>query len=338
MKDYIYSRKAYRIQRAIKELYDYDYSLPNSEELISGYSEGYMPFYLYDEMVANVVEKFGVSSVMAISELTQVSDSGLIGQLIINCERIIDAMNVYADYAELLSDVARYEFSADDSAYEMRLFFKREYHSAEFIFHKILLDTYNIFVGISEFKVSLSDFYLRVGIKNPVVDERFFDTDYGQLIQAGEAYYYARIARKYMDVPIYQPSSELVPGISSVLQKQAEYLRNTTYAGRVESVIFFSEFPSRVGVDYVAETLGVSRNQLQRRLMAEGVKFQEIKNGVLLQRVSFLISAQNRTLKEIAKMLGYSNPSALSRSFKSWSGMSFEQYVASAAYDKKDND
>lgn len=334
MKDYIYSRKAYRIQKAVKERFGYEYQLPNDNHVATGYLEGYMPFSLYDEMVSEVVKRFGVHSVFSISKLTQVSDSGLIGQLIVNSEKIIDAMNAYAEYSELLGDVAKYEFYGEDSYYEMRLFFKENYESSEFIFHKILLDTYNIFTSISETEVDFHDFYLSVGIRNEYVEEGLLKFEYGKIIQPKADFYYARVARKYMDTPVFQPCLELAPSINEILKQRALEIKRSTNAARIESIIFFSEQPSRVNIEMASEILSLSRAQLQRRLFSEGFKFQEIKNSVLKKRVAFLALTQGKSLREISIILGYSNPSALSRSFKSWYGVSFEYYIK--ALNRKD--
>ena len=83
---------------------------------------------------------------------------------------------------------------------------------------------------------------------------------------------------------------------------------------------------SGANADAVAGRLNVSTRTLRRRLSDEGVSFQEAKSLARERRAKYLLSNGNGSLTEIAYELGYSELSAFSRAFRSWSGETPQAY------------
>lgn len=76
----------------------------------------------------------------------------------------------------------------------------------------------------------------------------------------------------------------------------------------------------------VAEELGMSPWSLQRRLRANGVSFQDVVRGSRRELALRHVGGSDVPLTEIALALGYSEQSAFSRAFRSWTGMSPRTY------------
>jgi len=72
----------------------------------------------------------------------------------------------------------------------------------------------------------------------------------------------------------------------------------------------------------VARDLGMSARSLQRCLEARGTSFREIADGALRDRAEALLRATDHPLTEVGFLLGFSEQSAFTRSFKRWTGMS----------------
>jgi len=70
----------------------------------------------------------------------------------------------------------------------------------------------------------------------------------------------------------------------------------------------------------VARALNMSERSLRRLLSEYKVTFKELKIKVFTQRASYYLQHTNMTISEIAYELGYSEPSSLSRAFKSSCG------------------
>ena len=72
----------------------------------------------------------------------------------------------------------------------------------------------------------------------------------------------------------------------------------------------------------VADKLGMSGRTFNRRLGVRGVTFRHIMGNVRSQMAQNLLSQQNVSITETAYLLGYSDPSAFNRAFKTWTGTS----------------
>jgi len=75
--------------------------------------------------------------------------------------------------------------------------------------------------------------------------------------------------------------------------------------------------PSLIGV---ARTLGVPERTLYRRLAARGLSYKTLLGELRFQLARRYLADAGLSLTEIALMLGYSEQSAFTRAFRSWSG------------------
>ncbi len=79
-------------------------------------------------------------------------------------------------------------------------------------------------------------------------------------------------------------------------------------------------------MDNVATSLAISPRTLRRRLLNEGVTFQELKSLTRERRARYYLSSTSLSLSEIAFQLGFSELSAFSRSFRAQTGDTPQNY------------
>jgi len=79
-------------------------------------------------------------------------------------------------------------------------------------------------------------------------------------------------------------------------------------------------------LDEIADMFNVSRKTIERNLQFEGTHFSEIKRRYLQRKSYELLANGNLSIKEIADQLDYSNPQNFIRTFKSWYGVSPNEY------------
>ena len=108
-----------------------------------------------------------------------------------------------------------------------------------------------------------------------------------------------------------------------------EALRQLTedagFACRVRRVIETSyPFPPKLA--RVAATLFVSERTLKRRLQEERASFQNLVDGVRLERAKALLTTTSMNLSQIADALGYADAANYTRAFKRWTGSSPSRY------------
>ena len=65
---------------------------------------------------------------------------------------------------------------------------------------------------------------------------------------------------------------------------------------------------------------------VRRRLAQEGSSYQKIKDTVRVDMVTELLANPDLAIAEIADRAGFTEPAALSRAFKKWTGETPAQY------------
>jgi AraC-like DNA-binding protein len=73
-------------------------------------------------------------------------------------------------------------------------------------------------------------------------------------------------------------------------------------------------------VDIVAQKLGISPRSLHRKLSAEGVTFEAIREDLQFALAKRYLTEQDLPISRIAWLLGYSEVSAFSHAFRRWTG------------------
>ena len=82
-------------------------------------------------------------------------------------------------------------------------------------------------------------------------------------------------------------------------------------------------------LDDIADNMLISTRTLERRLHAAGTSFRQIENEVRMRLAAQYVSLGYMSAKEIAYMLGYSQPGTFHRAFKSWYGVTPGEYKRS---------
>jgi AraC-like DNA-binding protein len=78
-----------------------------------------------------------------------------------------------------------------------------------------------------------------------------------------------------------------------------------------------------------ASLYAMSRRTLARHLKAEGRTFRQLTNEVRCEIACKLLAKTDLSLKQIAEVLNYSEPSAFTRAFQRWKGQAPSAYSSS---------
>ena len=93
-------------------------------------------------------------------------------------------------------------------------------------------------------------------------------------------------------------------------------------ASRVEAQLASLLPAGRPSAGAVAVALGVTEQTLYRRLKAEGTNFEAVLDALRHRLATHYLRDRKLAAKDAAYRLGFSDPSAFSRAFKRWTGMS----------------
>lgn len=121
--------------------------------------------------------------------------------------------------------------------------------------------------------------------------------------------------------------------VTEVLRDHAEALlqkleRSQSVRDRVERLLIPMLQTGEVSIDEIAGALGLSRQTLFRRLRADGVTFETVLDELRHKLALNYLGVNRSSVKQTARLVGYSDASAFSRAFKRWTGVSPRVYVS----------
>ena len=128
---------------------------------------------------------------------------------------------------------------------------------------------------------------------------------------------------KASDLQIPIPTSD--PELLAIVEQHIATLEASTgddICSQVNLVIRQLLDTGTCTMNVVAEKLGLHSKSLQRALQAENTTFKELLNESRMQVAKFYLSNSEIELVHLTDILGYSDPSAFSRSFKKQHGVS----------------
>ncbi|WP_250431772.1 AraC family transcriptional regulator [Pontibacter ruber] len=137
---------------------------------------------------------------------------------------------------------------------------------------------------------------------------------------------------EYLQLPVVSPNPELNLLFEQYANEYLQRLREPkSMAEKVQrelARLLKGEEPS---ITTVARSLAVSVRSLQARLHEENTSYQALLDEVRKELALRHLQSGRHTVSDVAYLLGFSEPSAFSRSFKKWTGLPPQHYRQSIA-------
>jgi len=132
---------------------------------------------------------------------------------------------------------------------------------------------------------------------------------------------------KYLRFPVVQSADSLRDYLDQVplqwFKKQSYY---DTYSAKVIRVLESSVLEKETNLNKVASTLNMSARTLRRKLIAEGCRFQQLKDNMRRDKAINLFEQSELTIAQIGLVIGFTELATFSRAFKKWTGVSPSTY------------
>jgi len=121
------------------------------------------------------------------------------------------------------------------------------------------------------------------------------------------------------------------PALAELLDRLASRLladapRATTVAAALRELCIRRGFDTGMNLETLARQLGMSTRTLQRRLREEGTSHHQVLDAARRHVATHMLAGSSLAIAEIAFALGFSEPAALHRAFKRWTGMTPVEY------------
>ncbi|MDG2336322.1 MAG: AraC family transcriptional regulator [Myxococcota bacterium] len=243
------------------------------------------------------------------------NDFGLIGYILASSATVREALKRLRRFHRLLADSVQYSFPETESGFILR----HELAGGAPVFDA--MSAYVLAVPVKMFQQSFGQVpeieEVRLSCQRPgdVGEyERFFNAPL--MFEAGEN---AITISILLDATV--PTAD--PALNQVLEGYAKSLianapsRDSAAGALQEQVVRL--LPEGVpSASRAGEELGMSERSLRRRLREEGTSFSEIVTRIRRQLALKHLDSADLTVSEIAYLLGFSDPTAFHRAFRSW--------------------
>jgi AraC-like DNA-binding protein len=128
-------------------------------------------------------------------------------------------------------------------------------------------------------------------------------------------------------VPTPWPNADVARAFEREAEKVCERLAmNDDVVGQIPGLVARLFDTGSVSMAEAARRLDMSVATLRRRIRKHGTTFNEIANDERRKLAERYLSRSNPSIGEIAFLLGFKNPSAFSRAFRKWRGVSPSEY------------
>ncbi|MBD2858918.1 AraC family transcriptional regulator [Spongiibacter sp. KMU-158] len=132
--------------------------------------------------------------------------------------------------------------------------------------------------------------------------------------------------RQYLNLPLVRGPAEL----EDYLRRMPyEFLKvpeqESSYTTQIRKYLKRA-LPALPSYDQIANSLGLTPQTLRRRLALEGCDYRQLKSEFLRETAISMLNDAHADITSISYQLGFSEPSAFIRSFKSWTGTTPHAY------------
>lgn len=127
---------------------------------------------------------------------------------------------------------------------------------------------------------------------------------------------------RFLDMPIVQTPQTLTEFLDDAPAcLLTHYQTDNSLTATVQRMLQKEDAVEKLPFEVVAERLFTTTQTLRRRLKEEGNTYQEIKDKVRHNKAVYHLIELNTPINEIVSLMGFSEPSAFTRAFKKWTGM-----------------
>lgn len=134
-----------------------------------------------------------------------------------------------------------------------------------------------------------------------------------------------------LDKRLKSPNKIMYSFAADILDKELEKSNHpSSFADKAKGLLVESvNNDAPFSLEELALKLNMTSRTLSRKLAKENVQYKTLLNEVRFERAKFLLNKTDAPIKQLASKLGFSNTDAFSRAFKTYTGMTPNQWKMS---------
>lgn len=250
---------------------------------------------------------------------------GILSQLLIHSANLREALNHFSQHIALMNQCEKVTLQKHN--WGCRLIYKNTYPQG---------------IRISEIERSVSAAItwagrlsgtkvlpIRVGFPFPKVPyvSRYHEV-FGKEVLFDQAFAFIDIANATLDLPVKTANEFIKEALIGYIDRHLDEINQTesSFHSQVKHLIAEGIKNGSFSSDEVALKLNMSRQTLHRKLTLEETNFRLILAEVRKEKVMHFLISDQHVFDEISEALGFKEPSAFYRAFKSWFNMTPNNY------------
>jgi AraC-like DNA-binding protein len=242
---------------------------------------------------------------------------GPLGYVMRNSRTLREAYRYCVEYVQGYSTAVHMSF--EDSRVEGSVFLRIEIPAAGLPKHpqrleRALLLTQHSVVNISGGQARAREVWFT---HEPVAPLSTYREHFGSAVRFGQQMSGLLLADSDLDLPIPKADPQVYELATNFIEQRFP-ATDTVFTPRIRTLVERLLFEGNCTHGGVAAMLGIHPRALQRRLRTEGESFEGIKDSVRREIALRYLKDSSIPLIRVAKMLGYAETSALSRSCYRW--------------------
>ncbi|UAA37713.1 AraC family transcriptional regulator ligand-binding domain-containing protein [Paraneptunicella aestuarii] len=128
-------------------------------------------------------------------------------------------------------------------------------------------------------------------------------------------------SRDYLDLPLEHKAEDVPAFVKTLPDFVTTRFVDSNLTGQIKRMLKKRDNIESLPLKVIAEELNKSPQTIRRHLKQEGITFAEIKENVRRDIAIYHLKQQETPIKNIAYLVGFSEPSAFIRAFKNWTGL-----------------
>lgn len=246
---------------------------------------------------------------------------GMVGFLIQSCKDLDQALQMLSRYGHMVSPMVSYTYTINDVAVleieQNKMWLLKHPEPARHANDFLFASTLNTSAALTGKRIVP----LRIELAYPKREISEYQKFFGCDVLFNQEVNRIILDKKDIATPILSSDQSMFERFNSMVAEKQALLATNTTRGNLKQVLFM-QFKGRIpSIDEAASALDMTPRSLQRKLTQERTTFRDVA-GEIRKDIAFQLM-QNPAIKisEVSDILGYSDPTAFRKAFKSWTNV-----------------
>ncbi len=249
----------------------------------------------------------------------QAGNLDVVGILLLSCDTLGDALEVLTEYTPIIGDNARFETETVGTTTQLRYLPDYSVCRAQRVEAALACA-----VSLARWMTKGNFCPREVWFSHtPHAQMEALATALGCPVKTGQQANVIHMGSAELERPLMQAGQQLHAHLRALADEMLAGLAQGSVSAQVQQLI---RQQPRWGKERVADQLGMSGRNLNRKLAGEGISFKGLREA-LMHEMAVQALREQQGVAAVAERLGFSDENAFTRAFRRWSGQTPAQFA-----------